>query len=59
MGSEASEISKDLDNINNNIKESASVAASYKYANENSDGSLESWSSKQREGEAKARDCFK
>ena len=27
-------------------------------ANENSNGSIESWSSKQKEGESKARDCF-
>ncbi len=54
-----SEVSKAFDTYNSNVKESACVAASYKYANENSDGSLESWSSKQKEGEEKARDCFK
>lgn len=53
-----SEVSKAFDSYNNNVKEIASVSASYKYANENSDGSLESWSSKQKEGESKARDCF-
>lgn len=63
MGSEylkaVRECNESLDTYNNNVKECASVSASYKYANDNYDGSLGSWSSKQREGESKARDCFK
>lgn len=52
------EINDSLDTYNKNVKESASTVASYKYANENSKGSIESWSEKQKEGESKARDCF-
>ena len=55
MGSDAS---KSLDTYNKNVKEGASVAASYKYANENYDGTIEDWYRKQKEGEEKARGCF-
>lgn len=55
----ASEINRNLDSYNESVKDTACVLASYKYANENYDGSLESWSSKQREGYSKARECFK
>ena len=52
------ETNASLDSYNKNVKEGASTIASYAYANENSNGSIESWSSKQKEGESKARDCF-
>ena len=51
-----------LDDINKNIKESAYLYNSYKYGldyGRKKGGTLESYYNGQKEGEQKARDCFK